>query len=447
MNKGDKKWRSSEIIYTLNKVHNIMTRQTLGKKVIYMEKEQNTKIVLYLFLVIFVLFLSGCVQYNKGSPLPANASKGTFPTTNAANDILIGALLPLTGELSFSGQAAKSVLELAAEDLDANGMKVRLAIEDTETNSQVALEKLKKLKESGVILVIGPDSSEELEAVKPYADENSIILISHGSTAPSLAIAGDNVFRLLPDDTHQAKATAALMQKDGIKAVVPIWCSNVWGDDLSKATKTRFESLGGTVLDGIRYDPRTDFSAELDTLDSKVNQAVSKYGKDKVAVYFIGFDKVGTLFTKAQNSSVSKVKWYGSDGTAFDDDLLNNRDAARFAAKTGFSNPFYSIEMEDIEKRVKARQGTSHAFGIIAYDALWLATLTYIDSNKSTDIDVLKKSLIKTAESFSGATGSIELNEAGDRKFASYDFWAIKEKNGVFEWENVAKYSFNSLSR
>jgi len=59
----------------------------------------------------------------------------------------------------------------------------------------------------------------------------------------------------------------------------------------------------------------------------------------------------------------------------------------------------------------------------------------------------LKKSLIKTAASFNGATGLTEFNEAGDRKFASYDFWAIKEKDGIFAWERVDKYPFDSLSR
>ncbi len=63
-------------------------------------------------------------------------------------------------------------------------------------------------------------------------------------------------------------------------------------------------------------------------------------------------------------------------------------------------------------------------------------------SNKNTDINVLKKTLVQTAASFGGVTGPNELNEAGDRKFASYDFWAIKEKDGVFTWENVGKYPF-----
>jgi ABC-type branched-subunit amino acid transport system substrate-binding protein len=66
-----------------------------------------------------------------------------------------------------------------------------------------------------------------------------------------------------------------------------------------------------------------------------------------------------------------------------------------------------------------------------------VSTLTYIASNKNTDINVLKKALVQTAASYNGATGLTAFNAAGDRKFASYDFWAIKEKNGVFEWARV----------
>lgn len=405
-----------------------------------MERKRNKKILLYAVLVILAVFLGGCIQNNREIP------------NNTSNEIVVGALLPLTGDLSFSGEAAKGVLEIAVEDVNdylsetEPGMNVRLVIEDTETDPVVAVEKIKKLKEAGARFVIGTDSSAELEAVKPYADENGIILISHGSTAPSLAIAGDNVFRLLPDDTHQAEALATLMQEDGIKAVVPIWRGDVWGDGLHDATKTRFEALGGIVLGGVRYDPGTDFSSELETLSSNVSEAVSRYGSDEVAVHFIGFNEASTLFNKARNNQVFNVKWYGSDGTAFDDDLLNNTEVARFAAETGFSTPFYSIEIKELEERVKERVGTAHVFGLVAYDALWLSTLAYIASNKSADINVLKKTLVRTTGSYMGATGSSVFNEAGDRKFASYDIWEIIEKDGVFSWERVSKYPSDSLS-
>ncbi|MFA4956813.1 MAG: penicillin-binding protein activator [Candidatus Methanoperedens sp.] len=193
--------------------------------------------------------MSGCIQPNE------------------TNEVIIGAILPLSGNLSYSGQAAQVGLDVAAEDVNTylanKGVKVRLVIEDDENNPVVALAKIKKLKEMGARFVIGPDASAGVEAVKPYADENGIILISHASTAPSLSIPYDNVFRLLPDDTHQAEAVANLMLDDGVKAIVPMWRGDVWGDDLYEATKIRFEGLGGIVLDGVRYSPQTDFSNEL----------------------------------------------------------------------------------------------------------------------------------------------------------------------------------------
>lgn len=92
----------------------------------------------------------------------------------------------------------------------------------------------------GIRIVIGPDSSAEVEAVKAYADENDILVISPSSTAISLAIPADNVFRFVPDDTHQAEAIARLMWEDRVRAVIPIWRGDTWGDDLANATKGKF---------------------------------------------------------------------------------------------------------------------------------------------------------------------------------------------------------------
>jgi branched-chain amino acid transport system substrate-binding protein len=85
------------------------------------------------------------------------------------------------------------------------------------------LEALKELAQKGVTVVIGPQSSAELALLKPYADAHDILLISQGSTASSLVIAGDNVFRLCPDDTLEAQAIVALMWHDGIGTLTPCW--------------------------------------------------------------------------------------------------------------------------------------------------------------------------------------------------------------------------------
>ena len=38
-----------------------------------------------------------------------------------------------------------------------------------------------------------------------YAEANDMLLISYGSTAPSLSIPDDNVYRFVPDETNQAR--------------------------------------------------------------------------------------------------------------------------------------------------------------------------------------------------------------------------------------------------
>lgn len=76
---------------------------------------------------------------------------------------------------------------------------VSIVTEDTKTDPATALEKLRGMAEKGIQVVIAPQTSAEVEAVKAYADENGILLLSQSSTGPSLAIPGDNVFRFCPD--------------------------------------------------------------------------------------------------------------------------------------------------------------------------------------------------------------------------------------------------------
>ena len=56
------------------------------------------------------------------------------------------------------------------------------------------------------------------------------------------------------------------------------------------------------------------------------------------------------------------------------------------------------------------------------------------------------------ANSYTGITGDTSLNEAGDRKHAEYDFWAIRANNGnsnsnnqsVFAWGLVGRFQSNT---
>ena len=279
--------------------------------------------------------------------------------SNGKQTVTLGALLPLSGASSSLGESEDAAIKIAIKDVNEyfsksnSNTRVGLTIEDTQTNPAISLEKLQDLASKGIRIVIGPGTSAEIQEVKDYADKNGILLVSPSSTAPSLAVPGDNIFRFVPDDTHQAQAISKKMWQDGVRVVVPMWRTDVYGNDLFNATKSNFETLGGKVVDGIGYTPRTgDFSASLNrinfmiwdqdlrSLSLKISQAVAQYGADKVGVYLVVFDEVVPIFIEAQNQPVlSMVKWYGSDGSALNDKLVRNIEAAIFGSKNRFRQP------------------------------------------------------------------------------------------------------------
>jgi len=80
------------------------------------------------------------------------------------------------------------------------------------------------------------------------------------------------------------------------------------------------------------------------------------------------------------------------------------------------------------------------SYASVAYDSLWVAALTESPIRATNDINTLTKTLVRIADSYTGVTGSTTLNEAGDRKYASYYFWRVIDQNNVFSWEPVKRY-------
>ena len=343
--------------------------------------------------------------------------------------------------------------------------RVGLIIEDTQTNPANSLERLKNLAAKGVRIVIGPATSADVQAVEDYANKNGILIISPSSTARSLS-GGYNVFRFVLDNTHQAEAISRHIWQDGIRVVVPIWRTDVYGNDIVSAVKEDFGKLGGIVLDGIGYAPRTgDFSTSLNrinfiiwdqdlrSLSSKVTQAIDRFGADKVGVYLVAFDEVVPIFIEAQNQPVlSMVKWYGSGTSALNNKLVRNIEAAMFAAKTDFINPIFGVDNNSykfklVDNQIQEMIGrVPRSYAEVAYDAFWVAALTENATAGTKDINSLRKTFLQIANSYTGITGNTSLDEAGYRKYGDYDFWAVKANDGTnndhsaFEWKKVGVF-------
>lgn len=372
--------------------------------------------------------------------------------------MLIGALLPLTGDLASYGENSKAALELAQKDINnflakaGAPFRIKIVVEDTQTKPEVCLQKVQAMAAKGIKFFIGPQTSAEVRQILNYVNQNHLLIISQSSTAPSLAIPDDYVFRFCPTDNIQGPVIAKMAKYFGAKAIVIMWRGDAWGDGLHDAIKKEAQKLGIEVIDGPRYDPKAkEFSTEVDRLASLVQQAVQKYGKDHVAVVYIGFNEVVQVFQVASQYDILKqVRWFGSDGTALLSELIKDPTAAEFAAQVKFLNPIFaatrSQKYEKIVSELKKMLGREpDTYALAAYDAAWVLTLSLLATQKY-DPTAVKNILPDVAYNYFGATGWIVLDKAGDRAFADYNLWVVVKTPQGYDWKLAGVYHYSSDS-
>jgi branched-chain amino acid transport system substrate-binding protein len=374
--------------------------------------------------------------------------------------IPIGALFSMTGDGSSLGVASAAALDLAVRDINQEFEELRLPyrvtsiVEDTKLSAAVAPAKLTELAAQGVSLVIGPQSSSEAAAVLEYANAHHIILISQGSTASSLAIAGDNLFRLAPNDKLEGAAMAALMRADGIDTMLPMWRDDAGNRGLHDSTVRSLEAAGGKALPGLSYDPSTsDFHAAVATIGSALRSAKNSFPTAHVAVYLASFEEAAAIFDLARlDADLAGVRWYGGDGVTQSQALITNPAVARFAATTSFTAPNVGLDdstsslWQPISDEIKAKVGFQpDAYSLSVYDAAWVAALSAVEAQLRPD--VLRASFVRNVQRYVGLTGSTALDEAGDRKFANFDFWTVVDTNGQQQWIRTAQYVGGRVER
>jgi branched-chain amino acid transport system substrate-binding protein len=384
------------------------------------------------------------------------------PPLHSHREFKIGVLASLTGSGNSLGQDTVAALQIATDQLDleakANhgGYRFHLLVRDTVHDPAKALAAIKDLDKRGVQIIIGPQTSAEVAMIKPYADSHNILVISQGSTASSLSIPGDNIFRFCPNDVREAEAIVALMWHDGIRSIVPLWRNDAGNNGLHDSVKAAFENLGGTIAAGFQYQPTTaDFSLATTSVGSQVG-TLRTAGADpaSIGVYLAAFDEVVDVFHSAANNSIlSSTRWYGSDGVALSAALTGDASAAAFAVSAGYPNPIFGLPdalqnlWQPIANEIETRTGIKpDAFALSAYDALFVVEQGLRTAGNLKDFAAFKTAFVNAADAYSGVTGSTALDAAGDRLNADFDFWAVRLTNGSYGWARIGSYTNGTLT-
>jgi len=415
------------------------------RKYLFIEKPN----IPFFFLgLLFILFCFSSCKEETTEPTPTSI------------DIKLGAILDLSGIYSEAGRAGKAAIEIAIEKINEKyqsvGSPLRFSCTflDTKLDTNSALTAAQEMFSKGIrILVGGPNSSAELRAIKSYLDEKQMVTLNCFSTAPSLAIADDYIFRMITDDNFQGQAVLKMLQHKNIKALIPIYRTDTYGTGLYESVKQKFQAQGGIVLQGVSYSPASsNYQEMMNDIGNQVNTAIASYGASNVAVMLISYQDAYNFLNAAANvPQLKTVHWLGCDANAQKDAIINDTIAARFAAEVKFIAPIMGVgtasftpaTAAEIAALILNKSGLkSDAYALSCYDAVKIIAQAYdfVQSYNSTKIKAILPDIC-SAYNYLGISRS--LNTAGDLESANYIFWTVNAVSGSYVWESYATYIAN----
>ncbi|MBN1460253.1 MAG: ABC transporter substrate-binding protein [Armatimonadetes bacterium] len=199
----------------------------------------------------------------------------TSPATGGQGEIVIGSILPLTGDGAAYGIEIKNGIDLAVEQTNAQGgiggTKLRVIYEDSQGDAKNAVSAFRKLtSQHKVPVVIGDSFSGPTLAIAPIAQREKVVLFSPTASSPKLSSAGPYFFRNWPSDTAEASVVAELaIQKLGKKRCAVLYSNSEYGIGLRDVFIRRVQELGGEIIRQEAFREKdTDFRTQLQNIKS-----------------------------------------------------------------------------------------------------------------------------------------------------------------------------------
>ncbi|NYJ07813.1 ABC transporter substrate-binding protein [Petropleomorpha daqingensis] len=219
-----------------------------------------------------------------------NGGKAATPNATG-NPLIIGTLLPQTGNLAFLGPPEIAGVKLAIQDINAAGgvlgQPVQLVEGDSgDTSTDTATQTVDRLLQANVNAIIGAASSGVSQTVIDRITGAGVLEFSPANTSDIFTTYNDNglYFRTAPPDLLQAQALSDLISGDGNTSVGILALNDPYGTGLADNTEKDLIAAGLSQGDikKIIYDPQAA------NYDSEVQQMVD-FAPDAIVV--IGFEE------------------------------------------------------------------------------------------------------------------------------------------------------------
>ena len=377
----------------------------------------------------------------------APAEEATTTTAAPASDpLVLASLMPLSGDLASLGPGIALGAALAVQQINAaggiNGQDVVLIEGDSGCDGAVALTSLNDVIAQGAQGVMGAACSGTSLAILDTAIAAEVVMVSPSNTSPQFTKMDKKGFyaRTAPSDLLQGDVLASLLIEDGVSTVSIISRADSYGRGLAEATAAAFEAAGGTVKTIVYHaTDASEFSSEV--------TAVGKGNAE--AIVGILFPETGCgVLQPAFEQGLLDTPWYMTDGvkdaglaslcglgTALDGFKGTAPGSAAGEAKDAFEAAYAEVSADGSPTFIFAPQAydavmlmaiSAAANGVTGADIASGLVEASSGGTKCIGVDCIALAAAGEDVDYVGASGEIELDQAGDPTAATYDIWTTE---------------------
>jgi ABC-type branched-subunit amino acid transport system substrate-binding protein len=141
------------------------------------------------------------------------------------NTLVIGSLLPLSGQYSAYGTMTQRGQLLALDEIKSKyNDSIKIAFFNTEYLKDVALSRLMEAKNNNIEYFVEVFGSDQVEHCLDYAYKNNLFIFSGVDTKPELVEKGKGNFaRIMPSDADATREIFLWMEEQNMKNVAILY--------------------------------------------------------------------------------------------------------------------------------------------------------------------------------------------------------------------------------
>ena len=242
----------------------------------------------------------------------SNGSNDSKEGSSSGSDVfMIGGIGPTTGNNAIYGTAVKNGIQLAVDEINAdggiNGYQIEYQFEDDQSDSEKSVNAYNTLKDWGMQMLVGTVTSTPCVAVVEETHADNMFQLTPSATTVE-AVQYDNAFRMCFSDPSQGTVSADYIAENGLatKVAVIYDSSDTYSTGIYQSFASEADAKGLEIVaaEAFTADSNTDFSVQI--------QKAKDSGAELVFLP-IYYQQASLILAQADRAGFAP-EWFGVDG-------------------------------------------------------------------------------------------------------------------------------------